>query len=182
MAYNTTSEWLNGVLDKTRIKIGLTPADSINDVQAILRSHRKRLLGTAISLKKIICSDEQYNEAKIYELSAYLAARSMCFISKDSSLTFELFQNFYWYSIQIIASGKIGNESVDDLIQLAECIVRSVEIYSIVAKDCMPEILHQSFEEWVSFIDNQPEAEMQDAVLGAVCVFVGRLKDPLSIE
>lgn len=181
MAYNTTSEWLNGVLNKARTK-NLQQTDDIKGVQAILRTHRKILLGTNVSLEKLIDSHGQYNEAKIYELSAYLAARSMCFISKDSNLSFELFQNFYWYSIQIIASGKIGNESVDDLIQLAECIVRSIEVYSIVAKDCLPELLHQSFEEWLNSMDVEPAVELQDAVLGAVCVFVGRLKDPISEE
>lgn len=182
MTYDITSDWFKNVLSKARAKTAFSQAECLNDIQAVLRSHRKRLLGTAMSLEKLICSDEKYNEEKIHELSAYLAARSMCFISKDSSFTLEFFQNFYWYSVQLIASGEIGNESVDDLIQLADCIVRSVEIYSIVAKDCLPKALHQPFEEWISTMDVTPAAELHDAVLGAVCVFVGRLKDPLCDE
>ena len=179
MSNNITSEWLSAVLDKARTKTVSSPADSINDVQAILRSHRKRLLGTAMSLTKLIGWSEQYNEEKIHELSAYLAARSMCFISRNTEFTLEFFQDFFWFSIQIIASGNIGKESVDDLIQLADCIVRSVEIYSIVAKDCLNEALHEPFDEWISTMDGPPAAELQDAVLGAICVFVGRIKDPL---
>lgn len=72
---------------------------------------------------------------------------------------------------------------MDDLIQLAETLVRSKEIFVYVMKDLLPDdLVSELFELTESYDSDLYTASFEDAVLGAIAIYLGTLKDPIENE
>lgn len=155
-------------------------ANDLSSIQKELREKRKTFLGSHISLRNLVISNFAINDDNVDELCTYLAKRSVHFWDNKSDETEQFCYHFYNIVIRGIASGKVGGESIDDIIQLADCLIKSKQVFVIVAKDILPkEMIGELFD----FIDNSPKnyfcASFVDAVLGAISVLLGILKDPI---
>lgn len=157
--------------------------DTLSRLRTLLRQQRKRVIGSHISLAVLIGEGSDIREDGVTALSEYLSHRSLLLWSGQNKPQPEFFEQFYSLAIRMVASGKLGDESIDDIIQLAECIVRSKDIFVAVAKDLLPK---DRISDLFAFIDQYGEsyftAHFEDAVLGAVAVFLGTLADPARKE
>ena len=171
------SELVDNARCRTRRK------NSFEDVSSIrkeMRQRRKHLIGSYISLERIVCSNEGFDETAAEELSKYLAERTVCFWTRQDPGAWRFCYRYYLLAISALAGGEVGEESVDDIIQLAECLVRSRETYIIVMKDLLPsDMIGELFDFTESYDDAFFSAAFEDAVMGAVAVFLGSLSDPI---
>lgn len=152
-----------------------------NDLSAIrreLRQRRKHFLGSYISLEAIVDSNLSTKEEIITELSHYLASRTLFFWTQDGA-TEDFCFRFYEIALYALSSGKVGDESVDDIIQLAECLVRSRRVFIDVVKKLLPaDMIANLFFFTESYKDEFYTVLFEDAVLGAISVFLGIIEDP----
>ena len=153
---------------------------SILEVRFELRKRRKRFLGSSQSLCALVCTDGQVDDRRASELSAFLAERCMSFWNKENDSAECFCFQFFYLAICSIASGAVGDESIDDIIQLAETLVRSREVFCIVVKELVPsDMIGEMFDLTESYDDSFYTSTFEDAVLGAVSVYLGMLKDPI---
>lgn len=103
--------------------------DDLSSVRQELRECRKHFLGSYISLESLVQSSSGINEKIVFDLSHYLAVRTVLFWNQDNPFAKNFCTRFYNLAIYAIGSGDVGNESVDDIIQLAECLVRSRDVF-----------------------------------------------------
>lgn len=157
--------------------------DSFSEIRIELRQRRKMFLGSSASLRAIVCTDGKICDDRVSELSGFLAARAVALWDEKHDNAEAFFRQFFVLSINAIAGGEVGDETLDDLIQLAETLVRSKEIFVYVMKDLLPsDLVGELFE----FTDNYGigffSASLEDAVLGAIAIYLGALKDPIVRE
>ena len=158
-------------------------SNNLDDIKRELRYRRQGLIGSHISLLKMTGKDGTTNTALIDELSHYLAARTIPFLSNDTLEDEEFCFRFYRLGIGGLVHSQLGHECLDDIIQLAECLVRSRQVFSILGKEILPpDMIGELFD----FIDSYDESRysmcFDNAVLGAICVFLGVLEDPLATK
>ncbi len=157
-----------------------THIHSLQELRAELRNRRKAVIGSYIPLSPLLQKEGQLDETAANTLSEYLAQKTGMFWSGANQPSPEFFFRFYNLSVYMVASGNLGNESADDIIQLAECLVRSKEVFITVAKDLFPDdMLSELFEFADQCSDKHLTPVFEDAVLGAISVFLGSLKDPV---
>ena len=160
-----------------------TSAPVFSDVTSIrgeLRSRRKKLIRSFISLEELVGKGDAMNEAEAEALSDYLAQRTVAIWKVKEPESVDFCKTFYTLAIVAIASGNVGSESVDDIIQLAECLVRSRDTFTIVMKGLLPAERIGSLFRLVSEVNEGFfDIRFEDAVLGGVAVFLGALEDPL---
>lgn len=170
------------LVEKARGQIRrMSSFEDISSIRKEIRQRRKHLIGSYISLERIVLSNEGLNEAATEELSKYLAERTVCFWNQQDPDAWHFCYRYYRLAISALASGGVGEESVDDIIQLAECLVRSRETYIIVMKGLLPaDMIGELFDFTESYEDAFFSASFEDAVLGAVAVFLGSLSAPVA--
>lgn len=178
-AYDKTS--LAVLLEQLRKKRNEPPvAKDLYVLEILLREKRKRLIGSYHSLYEMICPQNTPDEKIISDLSDYLSIRTVCFWKADLPDKEEFCRRFYELAMYCIASGNIGNESIDDIIKLANCLVRSKDIYMDVVKRLIPtDMISDLFSLTEGYDPGYFSALFEDAVLAAVSVFLGALTDPL---
>ena len=82
-------------------------------------------------------------------------------------------------AICAIAGGNVGQESIDDIIRLAECFVHSRRVFVIVMKKLLSQDMIGELFSLVESCDDQTfSPDFEDAVLAAVSVLLGVLEDP----
>lgn len=109
-----------------------------------------------------------------------MADRCLSFWNKRDDRAEQFCFQFFYLAICSIAGGYVGDESIDDIIQLAETLVRSREIFCIVVKKLVPpDMVGEMFNLTESYDDSFYTSTFEDAVLGAVSVYLGMLKDPI---
>ncbi len=154
--------------------------EDVSSIRKEMRQRRKHLIGSYISLERIVCNNEELDEPTAEELSKYLAERTVFFWNRQDPDAWHFCYRYYKLAISALASGGVGEESVDDIIQLAECLVRSRETYIIVMKGLLPaDMIGELFDFTESYEDAFFSASFEDAVMGAVAVFLGSLGDPV---
>ena len=152
------------------------------DVERAIRKKRKEYLGSGLSLEMFVREDERPLEDNVVVLSRYLGKRTAAFLASDNRPDNEdLCTDFFYYSLQLYAHGMIGDDSVDDLIQLAEVYERDPEILGIIGDDDLPEELAKDLRYWLMENDRAP-ANFVTATIGALAVFLGVLPDPIEEE
>lgn len=158
-------------------------SDSLSDVQKELRTRRKFFLGSHVSLRMLVCAGDNngIDESAVDALSNYLAGRSAYFWKPQNANAETFLFRFYRLAITAIGGGNVGQESIDDLLQLATALVRSRRVFMIAMEDMLPAGMK---EELVDFVENTDELYFgygaEDAILGGLCVFLGVLPDMLS--
>lgn len=150
----------------------------LTDVTEQIRSRRKLFLGSHLSLKELVCEKEIIREDAVIALSEYLAVRTMPFLRDVYAESKEFCFRYYQLAIYMIAGENLGKESVDDIILLADCLVRSRDVFIEVGKRLLPkDMLGELFAFSESYSDVLYTPYFTDAVLGAVSVFLGVLPD-----
>lgn len=152
----------------------------LNSVREELRVRRKSLIGSYISLEEIVGQGDTINEPLVENLSEYFAQRTAALCPRHGAINVPLYKSFYSLAITAVASGKVGNESVDDIIQLAECLVRSRDIFTDVMRNLLPPDRIGELFRFVSAEERYFAVEFEDAVLGSVSVFLGAMEDPVN--
>lgn len=152
---------------------------SVSAIRTEIRTRRKHILGSHISVLPFVCVDDAISESRVDELSHYLADRTVCFWEKRGSEAHLFCLRFYTLAFYVLASGEVGDESIDDVIQLAECLVRSRDIYLTVVRNLLPaDMVSELFQFVEDYDDSYFTATFEDAVLGAIAVLLGVLADP----
>lgn len=146
------------------------------DVDRAIRRKRKEYLGSDLSIEMFVRDTDGPNEGVIKELGEYLAKRTAAFLNAEGWE--ECCAYFFHFSLYMMASGQIGEECIDDLIQLAECYERSPEVFAMVGEAYLTEDMLQDLQEWVAENEVAPP-NFGTAVLGAVAVLMGVLYDPI---
>lgn len=154
--------------------------DNIASIRNELRQRRKHLIGSFVSLEELLAANNKVNEIEAAALIAYLASRTAHLWNRTDELGQQFCSKFYSLAIYALCSGKVGNESIDDVIQLAECLVRSRETFVTVMSSLLPkDMIAMMFDLTDSFDSSYFNPTFEDAVLGAVSVFLGVLNDPV---
>ena len=152
---------------------------NLADVQQELRERRKSFLGSHLSLRMLVRSEGTINEPVAYELSSYLAHHTIPFWKANHDKAEEFCLRFYRIVIYCITYDNVAQECADDIIQLADCLVRSKDIFQYVAKQMLPpDMVGELFDFIESYDEEFYNASFVDAVLGAVCVLLGVLPEP----
>jgi len=158
-------------------------SDSLGDIRKELRQRRKSFLSSFCSLKEIISIDDEVSNELIEQFSRYLAERAaLLWINKPPEAEGFCYR-FFVLAIHALAFDQVSGECIDDIIQLAECLVRSKETFIMVGK----QLLSSDWEEELyNFTDEYSRAfyvpYFSDAVLGAISVYTGALEDPVKDE
>ena len=154
--------------------------DNIASIRNELRQRRKHLIGSFVSLEELLTANNKVNEIEAEALTAYLASRTAYLWNRTDEFGQQFCSKFYSLAIYALCSGKVGDESIDDVIQLAECLVRSRETFVTVMSSLLPEdMIATMFDLTDSFDSSYFNPTFEDAVLGAVSVFLGVLNDPV---
>ncbi len=142
-----------------------------------LRALRKDYMGSGCSLEKLVRDGDQPEEAATELLSSYLSERTAYFL-RDPKLQTYLY-DFFYFTIQLYAHGQVGEECLDDLIQMAEAHERDIMTLPIICSKLLPENLACDCELWVAENDFVPTG-MSECVTAAVGVLLGVVEDPFA--
>ena len=154
-----------------------------SQIHAALRYRRKALLGTNISVRRLVQTDSLLDDNKVCVLSRYLARRSAHFWSTKREGNEEFCYRFYRLCLSAIGGGKIAPESIDDVIELADCLGRSQEIFSIAMQEVLPESLIPELFDLVDVMSkNVYLPTFPEAILSGVATLSGYMSDPLANE
>ena len=152
-----------------------------SDVMNGIRRKRKEYLGSDLGLTMFVHEDGEPLEDVVKTLSQQLGDITTHFLEKDynarniEDYMNELCYGFFYYSLQLYAYNKVGDDSIDDLIRLAELFRSDIAIFNIVLEEDLPK---EIVDEWMAFTaryDYIPYG-FPEAVTGAVSVFLGVLK------
>ena len=170
------------MVDKSRNKSNMSIiANELYQLQSYLREKRKTIIGSHISLQEIICTNGVIDTEKTETLNAYLTSRTLCFWKDPLENKAQFCSQFYTLALYAVGGGMIGGESVDDLIQLANCLIHSRLVFVEVVKECLPaDRIGELFEFIEVYEEPYFTPYFEDGVLGAVSVFLGVLSDPLA--
>lgn len=146
-----------------------------------IRQKRKEYLGSDLGLTMFVHEDGKPLEQAVEALSAYLGNLTAHFLEKDYGRSGyeDLCIGFFYYALQLYAYDQVGDDSFDDLIQLAELFRNDTELLTIVLEQDLSE---EIVEEWIDFLSENSEIprNFPEAAIGAIAVFLGVLKDPTS--
>ena len=177
--------YITTILEQTRKQLRRTHpwATELPQIQNELRERRKSFLGSYVSLAQMVQKNGVVCEEHVLDLCAYLSSRTMCFWRRTDERSNDFCLQFYEMAIYAIASGEVGDETIDDVIQLADCLVLSRDVFIVVMKELLqPEMISALFEFLELTEDVSLAPDFTHAVLGAVSTFLGALKDPCAQE
>ena len=154
----------------------------LNDSRAVMngiRQKRKEYLGSDLGLTMFIHEDGKPLENVVEALSGYLGCIAAHFLETDYRYPDmeNLCIGFFYYSMQLYAYDRVGGDSFDDLIRLAELFQSDIDVFNTVLEQNLTE---EIVDEWMAFLieNDYIPRNFSDAVTGAVAVFLGVLKDP----
>lgn len=148
-----------------------------------LRSRRKRFLGSHLSLRSLVYVNGCFEENLVDELSRYLSKRTTYFwyFTHPDSETFCF--RFYMLAITAITHERVRAECVDDILQFAHCLTGSKQTFAAAMKEMLPTTMDNELYDFIgAYPDDFYNSTFEDAVLGAVCVLLGVISDPLALE
>ena len=181
----TANELVAKAINKINNKTKRTSpfSDNLSSVQQELRQRRKQFLGSCVPAREFMLSASGFDEEMAEAVSSYLASRTIFFWNNQLEEAEEFCFRFYRLSLYALASGNIVGECIDDILRLAECLVRSRRVFMIALKEMVPTEMHGELYDFAEFYSAEYyEPTFEDAVLGGICVFLGVLTDPLADE
>lgn len=184
MEMHQPSELAAKIAKQARRNCGRTSpfSSDFQEVKNELRTRRKYFLGSYISLKFLVYENVDVDENAVVELSRYLAANTVRFWKEAEPEAEEFCFRFYQLSIYSLCNIAI-NDTVDDIISMAELLCASREYFISFLKLTLPaNLIGEMFDFLESFDDSMCSAYFAEAVLGAVCVLLGVLADPETPE
>ena len=139
-----------------------------------IQQKRKEYLGSDLGLTMFVHKNGMPDEKAVQNLSVYLGKLTSYFLDKEYNAPCmeELCIGFFYYSLQIYAHNKVGNDSFDDLIQLAELFENDIVVLTIVFEQDLDQDI---IDDWSEFLlDNEyVPRHFTDAVIGALAVLLG---------
>lgn len=154
---------------------------SVSSIRTEIRARRKHIIGSYISLIPFVCEKGLIIDSYVEELSQFLASKTILLWDKKEADAEAFCNRFYSLAFYALASGKVGYESIDDVIQLAECLVRSRDTFITVLKNLLPDdMINELFNFIEDYDDSYFTPTFEDAVLGGIALFLGSLTDPMS--
>ncbi len=154
-------------------------SDSLSDIRKELRQRRKRFLGSHVSVCEMVKRDGIIDESLIQSLCEFLTERTVPFWDNKHKDAKTFCFRFYELSVYSLLYGNLSVECIDDIIQLAECLVRSRKVFKIALKEMLPSnMIGELFDFTESYNDIFFTSSFEDAVLGSISVFLGVLSDP----
>ena len=149
------------------------------DVMNGLRKKRKEYLGSDLSLTMFVHENGEPLENVVRDLSTHLGKLTDHFLVNDyhrPSME-ELCYGFFYFSLQLYAYNKVGCDSFDDLIRLAELFLSEIDVFTIVLETNLSEDIVDEWRKFIAINDYVPFG-FPEAVTGAVAVLLGVLKAP----
>lgn len=151
----------------------------LDAVQKELRERRQEFLGSHLLLSTLVYENNVFSKEAVDELSDYLANRTARLWALKHPDAEEFCFRFYVLAITFITYPLLARACVDNIIQLASCLVRSRTVFMVAAKGMIPEDMWGELYDFVeAYDDNFYGPSFEDAVLGAVCVLLGVIEDP----
>lgn len=182
MDINSKSDALSSLICRARTcaRRNAPVSDKFSVIQQELRLRRRAFLGAYISMRDLVRTNHRINEDAAQVLAHYLAARTVPFWEHSAPDAEEFCFRFYQLAIYALAGGRVAGERVDDILQLAECIVRSRKVFVIAMKSMLPaDMIGELFDFNEAYDEKYTTPAFEDAALAGVCVFLGVLADPL---
>lgn len=177
---NNVGKSIQEILSQVRILANRKEpfSDNFMTVQRELRERRKLFLGSHISLRDIIWTDYMVDDLKVQALSQYLSKRTLHYWNVKGPKMEKFALHFYELSIHALCDGKVVGESIDDILQLAECLVQSKSVYIDAMKHMLCDNMISTLFEFTDSFDTVP-SYFESAVLASICVCLGVLTDPI---
>ena len=151
------------------------------DVTNGIRRKRKEYLGSDLGLTMFVHEDGEPLEDVVETLSRQLGDLTVHFLERDynarniEDYLNELCYGFFYYSLQLYAYNQVGDDSIDDLIRLAELFRSDITIFNIVLEQDLPKEIVDGWMAFTARYDYIPYG-LPEAVTGAISVFLGVLK------
>lgn len=157
-------------------------SDSLSEIRKELRQRRKRFLGSYISVCELVQKEDNViDETLVQSMCEFLTKQTISFWDNKSAEAEVFCLRFYNLSIYSLLYGNLSVECIDDIIQLAECLVRSRMVFKIALSDMLPDNMIEELFDFTEAYDNSFfTSTFEDAVLGSVSVFLGVLSNPSS--
>lgn len=154
---------------------------TLSSLKLELRKQRKHLLGSHISLRSFVCDNNGVNEALIEKMCDVLSGYTLLFWIYRNKNAEEFCHHFYDIVVHSLTYERLRDESVDDIIELAGCLSFSKDVFETVIKELMPpDRIGDLFYFTESYDAAFYTSAFADAVLGAVSVFLGAVKNPVA--
>ena len=149
----------------------------ISIIKKELRKRRMSFIGSNLSVYNLVHTHDGLNHEKANELVDLLTQQTKSFLKTPDEKTLKTYNLFYKISIYCLISGKIRGGCIDDILQLAECLALSREVFFIAAKDMLPKEMTDELCELVDIYEPDVfSPSFEDNVLSSVCVFLGVLE------
>ena len=176
-----TESLIDSLIKKARIRVDSpVVSDKLIDVQREIRARRKAFLGSSVRLGRIVYNRGILDYAAVSELADYLSARTVSFWDRPHEEGFWISRQFY----ELCLSAPRWME-LDDIILLANAAaMERTCVFKTVMDELLPEESQARADVLASFVNDclpLPNS-FEDAVLGAISVFLGILRDPVSEE
>lgn len=156
---------------------------NVGAIRDRLRDERKNIIGSYVPLTTYLQINGTINHSLVEDLSHYLSAKAVALWPDRPAKASEFCGLFFSIALCAIAGGGVGEDSADDIILFSECLVRSRDVFVRVAKNLLPpEIISDLFALTEHYAPEYFSSNFEDAVLGAVSVFLGSLEDPISVN
>lgn len=135
---------------------------------------RKKYLGSDLGLTMFVHKNGKPVDKAVEDLSNYLGKLTARFLKQEYNTwdMEELCFGFFHHSLQLYANNKIGDDSFDDLIKLAELFENDTDVLTIVFEMDLSE---HDVDEWLEFLsaNDYVPRHFTKAVIGAIATLLG---------
>lgn len=175
---------------RAREKHCFSQLQTARDIDRAVRKERQHFLGSDFSLEKLVREGNKPAEESVVRLSRCLAQRTAFFLMQRKKQHLEQPEleeycyNFFYYTIQLYAYGKVGGECIDDVIQMAEAHAQNPEILATILGNNLLDEREDMIDDcwnWVTEYDySRTPNGFPKCVLAAVAVLLGVMPDPIA--
>lgn len=149
---------------------------SINEILAELRSRRKSILGTSVSLCSLVFQDGKLDPELVEILEDHLASSANIIWNNQDTRADQFTHLFFRLSIIAITEADLRDECLDDLIHLGTLLTHDKSLFenvmrSLLAREHLP-LLYSLTED---FPDSFYSGAFEHAVFSSIAVFSGAL-------
>lgn len=108
MVTNRSQDRLSELVGIARGQIRrMSSFEDISSIRKEIRQRRKHMIGSYISLERIVRSSERLDETAAKELSKYLAERTVCFWNQQDPDARHFCYRYYRLAISALAGGGV---------------------------------------------------------------------------
>lgn len=181
------SPWFEAIAKRHKKRMNYRHANikTAEDIRKRIISARKQLLGSDLSVNKLVRVDKKPWEAGVEELADYLADKAYAIMCREygskgnGPWCKDWFEGFFRYTTLYFANGRHG--TLDDYILFAECFEHNPNAIRIVFSENLPPELADEAEKWVIQNEDAP-LDLSRCVVGAVACFTGAMAGPEEME